>query len=280
MSLSFSSATESTITVNASYTGVADSAKFYADGAFNGSRSLDGTNTTHSFSYTYTGLNSSQTYSLTVHFYNGATDLGSNTITASTTAPPAPSPVTSVVGSSSGTEPATLSFSWNASSPVTSYSWTLRKNGGTISSGSTSSTSIGFTNMSAGSYSLGVTPFNGVTAGSGTSSADVIVSPPRPNNFSWTGGNKVSGNTIVVLASDWNSLVNRVNQFRLYKLLNTTTMNTVSSGTTISAFLYNQVAGAINEMNPPGGQVSFVSSGQTITAFAINRLNACLNSIP
>jgi hypothetical protein len=280
MSLSFSSATSSSITVNASYTGVVTRAKFYVNGNFDGDRTLDGQNSTHSFPYTFTGLASSTSYSLSVQWLNGTTDLGSNTINASTTAPPAPSPLTGLSGSSTGAEPATLSFSWNASSPVTSYSWSLRKNGATINNGSTTSTSISFGGMTAGSYSLGVTPFNGSTAGSGETSSDVIVSPPRPDNFSWTGGNKVSGTNLVILASDWNSLINRINQFRLYKGLNTTSMSTASSGMTITASKYNELANAINAMNSPGGSVPTVSTSTTITAYLINRLKDCLNTIP
>lgn len=101
----------------------------------------------------------------------------------------------------------------------------------------------------------------------------------RPLDFNWTGGNKVQGSTITVLASDWNNLQARINEFRVYKALGITSFTSVSKGNIITAGLYNQLANSINAMNSPGGQIATVSQNDKLTAYALNRLTACLNTI-
>lgn len=101
----------------------------------------------------------------------------------------------------------------------------------------------------------------------------------RPQDFNWTGGNKTAGNQVVVLASDWNALQARVNEFRVYKALGVTSFTSVSTGNTITAALYNQLANAINPLGSTGGQIATVAAGEQLTAYAINRLTACLNTV-
>ncbi|MNX90564.1 hypothetical protein D3C86_1226190 [compost metagenome] len=116
---------------------------------------------------------------------------------------------------------------------------------------------------------------NGVTSNNYSS----VLSFQRPQNFNWTGGDKVTGNNFTVTASDWNSLATRVNQFRTYKGLATKSFTTVSSGSSITAAIFNQVATAINDMNSTGGVVPIVTKGDTATAYLFNRLKNCLNTI-
>lgn len=101
----------------------------------------------------------------------------------------------------------------------------------------------------------------------------------RPLDFNWTGGNKSAGSQVVILASDWNALQSRVNEFRTYKAIGITSFTSVSSGNTITAALYNQIANAINPLGSTGGQIALVSQGEQLTAYAINRLTACLNTV-
>jgi hypothetical protein len=101
----------------------------------------------------------------------------------------------------------------------------------------------------------------------------------RPDDFNWTGGNKTQGGTLVVLASDWNALQSRINQFRTYKGLGLTSFTSVSKGNKITAALYNQLANSINALGSTGGQIALVSQGSPLTAYAINRLTACLNTV-
>ena len=84
---------------------------------------------------------------------------------------------------------------------------------------------------------------------------------------------------MVVLASDWNALQARVNEFRIYKAIGITSFTSVSTGNTITAALYNQIASAINPLGSTGGQIALVSAGSQLTAYAINRLTACLNTV-
>lgn len=115
----------------------------------------------------------------------------------------------------------------------------------------------------------------------------------RPSNFIWTtsiasGGNIHSfDNTLrymyIVTATEWNSFTTRINAFRTYKGLSTTSFTTVSRNTTFTASIYNEARNAIaglsayftnNPTLPPT-----VSTGTRIYASYFTNLSNALNSI-
>lgn len=89
------SAGETSVSVRGTYSSggtLANKAKFYCEGSFFGDiHTCDG-KTSWSVSETKTGLSSSTTYTFTVHFYDGTTDLGSDSINITTDDPPTPPP--------------------------------------------------------------------------------------------------------------------------------------------------------------------------------------------
>jgi len=100
----------------------------------------------------------------------------------------------------------------------------------------------------------------------------------RPENFSWSVA-KTSGQNFVVTASEWNAFTARINLFRIYKSLSTTSFTTAVTGNNFSATIFNQVRSAIADMSPPTPPPSVVSSGADVYASQLNGLVSSLNSI-
>ena len=103
----------------------------------------------------------------------------------------------------------------------------------------------------------------------------------RPSKFYWisSSSNLKSGTEIssYITASKWKSLQDNVNAVRTYKDLSNYSFTTYSSGQTITATAYNQIANAINGIK--SGTVSTVSKGQQITASVMMALQNGINSI-
>lgn len=101
----------------------------------------------------------------------------------------------------------------------------------------------------------------------------------RPVSFNWTGGDKVAGAKLTITSSDWNEFTKRINAFRAYKGFSAASFTTVSSGTPISAAIYNQASNAINAINPPTKATTVTSGVTSISATLINSIKNALNSI-
>lgn len=129
----------------------------------------------------------------------------------------------------------------------------------------TTYTAYGYVNTPSGTYATGSYTFT-------------TLPPPRPSNFSWT-YSKTSGGDFNLLASEWNNLISKVNDFRQYKGLSSYSFTTASSGADFAAFYFNQAVTAISAMSPPTSSPSSVSSGQDIYASYLNGLVDSLNSI-
>lgn len=79
----------------------------------------------------------------------------------------------------------------------------------------------------------------------------------RPENWYWTTDIRQGARTLFrrsnvympITATEWNSLCSRINEFREYKGLVRYNFTHVSSGTRITAGLYNEAVYAINEIN-------------------------------
>ena len=107
----------------------------------------------------------------------------------------------------------------------------------------------------------------------------VTVTKTRPANFNWT-YSKTSGSNFNLRATEWNALISKLNEFRLYKgLAPLTNINTVSSGQTFYAYQYNQIINGLVTLSPTTSPPSIVSTGNTITASGLNRLRDSLNSV-
>jgi hypothetical protein len=239
MSISFVSKTSTQITMSASYTGVATRADFSPSG----SRTLDGTNTNHTFTYTITGLSPNTSYYVSVEWFNGSTSLGvnsypSNPITTDPAPPPpAPSPVKMNPPSVKGYAPTTIVFSWGASSPVTSYSYSYRNltTGQTISSSSTTGTSLTFSAPTAGTYQLGVTPFNGTTQGSGDQASVTVYDPPPPSDLTGLSGSAAgTGIEPATINFSWNASTPVTSYSWALRKDGTTIQSNTTTGRTLS----------------------------------------------
>lgn len=107
----------------------------------------------------------------------------------------------------------------------------------------------------------------------------VVVLRTRPSNFAWTVA-KVSGGTNTILSTEWNSLLERINAFRLYKgLAYIYTFIEAVKGNDFTATMFNQAVNIINTMSPPTSPPTTKSAGQVVYASDLNLLRDSLNSI-
>lgn len=107
----------------------------------------------------------------------------------------------------------------------------------------------------------------------------VTVTKTRPSNFSWTYA-KTSGAVFNLYASEWNGLLDRINEFREYKgFTNITTFNYASPGADFYASQFNQAVNGINSMSPQTQAPPTVSPDDDIYASSLNTLVSSLNSI-
>jgi hypothetical protein len=104
----------------------------------------------------------------------------------------------------------------------------------------------------------------------------------RPSNFAWS-TSKVSGGNFNLTATEWQALLDKIQQFRAWKGMSAyswTYNNFFSSGFSFTANMFNEVRTAIASMSPPTSPPSSVSSGQDVLASYLNGLRDSLNSIP
>ena len=101
----------------------------------------------------------------------------------------------------------------------------------------------------------------------------------RPINFVWNTP-KISGDpTTNLLASEWNALCAKINEFRQYKSLSNYSFTNVTSGGIFYASLFNEVRNNIYDISPPISPPTTKSPGNIIYASDINLLKDSLNSI-
>lgn len=101
----------------------------------------------------------------------------------------------------------------------------------------------------------------------------------RPNNFTWN-TSKNSGNSFYVTANEWNNLLYKINEFRVYKgFPELTTFIYAYSGGDFTAYQFNQAVNGINSMSPPISPPNQVYPGMDIYASYLNNLRDSLNSI-
>jgi hypothetical protein len=111
------------------------------------------------------------------------------------------------------------------------------------------------------------------------------VTPTRPAKFYWisssTNLSKGSAVSTYITATKWKQLQTNINEVRAYKGYSNYTFTTVSSGSTIKASYYNELANAINAMlsSSSSYRVATVSTGDPITAAVMNKLQTSINSI-
>ena len=107
----------------------------------------------------------------------------------------------------------------------------------------------------------------------------VTVTKAKPSSFAWDTA-KVSGRDVQVTATEWNSLYNKINEFRSYKgLAPYNNFNYASRGWDVLATQFNQAVNAINTMSPSTPAPPTVISKQDLLASYLNRLRDSLNSI-
>ena len=103
---------------------------------------------------------------------------------------------------------------------------------------------------------------------------------PRPSNFpNWT-SNLTSGQGFDILASEWNSFRNRINQFRYYKYLGNFSYTNVSAGQTVTALEFNQARAAIRDIPGYGTFIPIATQDSGITPNHFVMIRSELNAIP
>jgi hypothetical protein len=190
----------------------------------------------------------------------------------------------------SGTAYQTASYSWGAVSTLHNHSdyisyddgtyagnLTLDSCSGTAPAPSYSGSSVGETATNTGTttaFYSGDVPLKGSSGGGGS----------RPSNWTWT--TLVSGSSTyefggvlradVVSNTEWNNFCTRINEFRLYKNLPSYSFTTVSSKSSLTSSVFEEVRLAISSMITVPASVS---TGETGVNSKIQALSNALNQI-
>lgn len=115
---------------------------------------------------------------------------------------------------------------------------------------------------------------------------DMVTTADRPANFTGFSSLNNSGSAVNVPAVEWNALCDKLNEFRAYKGLGSSSFTYVTANVTfISADIYNEVRNSLNSLSAyftggytiPAAKVSMVDS---IYPTDFTRLKNALNSIP
>ena len=100
----------------------------------------------------------------------------------------------------------------------------------------------------------------------------------KPTDFSWAASTISSDSDARIAASDWNGLANKINEFRAYKGLSSSSFTTVYAGNDIYASQFNELRNSIANMRTTG-LADAKSSGNTVYASDIDSLRTTLNAI-
>lgn len=108
----------------------------------------------------------------------------------------------------------------------------------------------------------------------------------RPSNWTWSGTiassysmSQYNGKPSPMTAAEWISFCTRINEFRAYKDLSAYSFTTPTAGSTVLASVVNQARTAISAISGSGTLPSAATSGGTITAYFFNQLAAALNAV-
>lgn len=103
--------------------------------------------------------------------------------------------------------------------------------------------------------------------------------PTRPTNFSWTVA-KTNTDPPTLSVSEWNGLLDKINEFRTYKgLSQITTFIRASSNAVFTADQFNQAVNIINTLSPTTAPPATVTKDSIMYASQLNGLVTSLNSI-
>lgn len=169
----------------------------------------------------------------------------------------------------SGADNTTQNFMGYLTSDKRSYESSLSGNGSALVVGAT--------------YTLWIYVYD-TDSNSFGASRSVVFSRTRPANFNWT-STKTSGGSYNLSSSEWNGLLDKINEFRAYRGLPQLSFNrTITSGALSGivapmASSFNSAITNINTMSPKTAPPTNVNSGQSITADLLNDLRTSLNSI-
>lgn len=101
----------------------------------------------------------------------------------------------------------------------------------------------------------------------------------RPSNYSWV-TSKTSGGDFNLTDTEWNGLLSRLNEFRVYKgFPEIATFVYAYKGNDFTAVQFNQAVNTLNSMSSPVSPPGAVTSGDTVYATQLNGLVTSLNSI-
>jgi hypothetical protein len=108
----------------------------------------------------------------------------------------------------------------------------------------------------------------------------VTFTKTRPANFAWTIV-KNKTDPPVLLTTEWNDLLDKINEFRAYKgLSQITTFIRASSNEVFTAEQFNQAVNIINTLSPPVLPPVTVAKDSVMSSSQLNGLRDSLNSVP
>lgn len=165
---------------------------------------------------------------------------------------------------------------------VNSYDFDVAKG---ITSGTSVIETSGLTN---GEYEVKISTHYGNIwcvdeSGNGYSIATTLtIDSARPDNFYWTYP-KIQGQDINITAVEWQSLTNKINEFRRYLGLTDYAFSTTAiTGNEFTDDIYNDAREAIQDILQYSVMVSTidsVTSGQKLTAYSLSIFEEAINSI-
>ena len=158
-----------------------------------------------------------------------------------------------------------------------------------VAKGTTSGTSVIETNgLTNGEYEVKISTHYGNIwcvdeYGNGYSIAtSLTIDSARPDNFYWTYP-KMQGQDINITAVEWQSLTNKINEFRRYCGLADFAFGTTAiTGEDFTDDIYNEAREALQDIlqySVMVGTIESVASGQKVTAYSLNISEEAINSI-
>lgn len=234
-------------------------------------------------SYTITGLTIGYTYEVYLLCYGYSLNSTESTHITLTLAAKDPPSITlnSVTQPTIGVGTVNLSYTVSNASGATYTAYYIQTGGSSWSSKtSSSSTTCQITGLTVGvEYKFYVHVENDDGQARDSNTITKTIGSNRPSDWAWTNVHSAGSKCTTLTATEWNSFMSRINEFRVYKGLSNYSFTTVSKGDTFTADIFNAAKTAISEISGHGDMPTSATAGGTVYWTRIDALRTALNAV-
>lgn len=234
-------------------------------------------------SYTITGLTIGYTYEVYLLCYGYSLNSTESTHITLTLAAKDPPSITlnSVTQPTIGVGTVNLSYTVSNASGATYTAYYIQTGGSSWSSKtSSSSTTCQITGLTVGvEYKFYVHVENDDGQARDSNTITKTIGSNRPSDWAWTNVHSAGSKCTTLTATEWNSFMSRINEFRVYKGLSNYGFTTVSKGDTFTADIFNAAKTAISEISGHGDMPTSATAGGVVYWARIDALRTALNAV-